>query len=44
MTSRNDIDRRGFLSFAGKGLGLAALTSATACFLVYKFVWFVFKF
>ncbi|MGB2752552.1 MAG: aminotransferase class V-fold PLP-dependent enzyme [Pyrinomonadaceae bacterium] len=29
MTNRNDIDRRGFLSFAGKGLGLAALTSAT---------------
>ncbi len=29
MTFRNDIDRRGFLSFAGKGLGLAALTSAT---------------
>lgn len=29
MTIRNDIDRRGFLSFAGKGLGLAALTSAT---------------
>ncbi len=25
----NDIDRRKFLSFAGKGLGLAALTSAT---------------
>ncbi len=29
MTIRNDIDRRSFLSFAGKGLGLAALTSAT---------------
>lgn len=29
MKNRNDIDRRGFLSFAGKGLGLAALTSAT---------------
>ena len=26
---RNDIDRRSFLSYAGKGLGLAALSSAT---------------
>lgn len=29
MTIRNDIDRRSFLSHAGKGLGLAALSSAT---------------
>ncbi|HEV7701551.1 MAG TPA: aminotransferase class V-fold PLP-dependent enzyme [Pyrinomonadaceae bacterium] len=29
MTIRNDIDRRSFLSRAGKGLGLAAMSSAT---------------
>src|SRR6478609_9057200 len=28
MTIRNDIDRRSFLSSAGKGLGLAALSSS----------------
>jgi isopenicillin-N epimerase len=34
MTVRNDIDRRSFLSYAGKGLGLAAMSSATVASLL----------
>ena len=34
MSNRNDIDRRSFLASAGKGLGLAALTSATVASLL----------